>query len=214
MILTLDDFRHVFMLALSAADDRRAAGRGDHDLNPGMPVPERQRPAAVLVPIVGRSGQPTVLLTQRSAELPHHPGQVSFPGGRVEETDVNAADTALRETEEEIGLARRHVDIIGRLNTYVTRTGFVVTPVVGLVHPPFELRPDPVEVAAVFEVPLSFVLDRNNHERHSRNWQNRTRQFYVFPHPERYIWGATAGMLVNLAEMLLTVLESDEPAVA
>lgn len=212
-MLTLEDFNETFNRAIAAAGDgpvkERSSivePRGDHSLNPGMTVPEKIRPAAVLVPVVGREGEPTILLTERSADLPHHAGQVSFPGGRVEDTDVDHIDTALRETEEEIGLDRRHVEVIGRLDTYFTRTGFVVTPIVGLVRPPFDLTPDPVEVASVFEVPLSFVLDRSNHERHSREWQNMIRHFYVFPHPDKYIWGATAGMLVNLAELMLDVM--------
>ena len=212
-MLTLEDFSETFLRAISAAGDGPPKERsstvsphGDHSLNPGMTVPEKIRPAAVLVPVVGREGEPTILLTERSADLPHHAGQVSFPGGRVEESDVDHIDAALRETEEEIGLDRRHVEVIGRLDTYFTRTGFVVTPIVGLVRPPFELTPDPVEVASIFEVPLSFVLDRANHERHSREWQNMIRHFYVLPHPDKYIWGATAGMLVNLAEVILDVM--------
>jgi 8-oxo-dGTP pyrophosphatase MutT (NUDIX family) len=211
-MLTLEDFRATFSRAIAASGDGPPKQRsstvtplGDHSLNPGMTVPEKTRPAAVLIPVVDREGEPTILLTERSADLPHHAGQVSFPGGRVEDTDIDHIDAALRETEEEIGLDRAHVEVIGRLDTYFTRTGFVVTPIVGLVHPPFELTPDPVEVATIFEVPLSFVLDRSNHERHSREWQNMIRHFYVLPHPEQYIWGATAGMLVNLAELLLDV---------
>jgi 8-oxo-dGTP pyrophosphatase MutT (NUDIX family) len=215
-MLTLEDFRNTFSRAIAASGDGPPKQRsstvtplGDHSLNPGMTVPEKTRPAAVLIPVVDREGEPTILLTERSADLAHHAGQVSFPGGRVEDTDIDHIDAALRETEEEIGLDRGHVEVIGRLDTYFTRTGFVVTPIVGLVHPPFELTPDPVEVATIFEVPLSFVLDRSNHERHSREWQNMIRHFYVLPHPEQYIWGATAGMLVNLAELLLDVM-SDE----
>ena len=135
----------------------------------------------------------------------HHAGQVSFPDGRHEESDLNMIDTALRETEEEIGLARDAVEVIGELPTYETRTGFSVKPIVGLIKPPIELNIDSKEVADVFEIPLSFVLDRKNHERHSREWQNTMRNFYVFPHPKYYIWGATAGMLVNLAELILSV---------
>ena len=198
-MLTLEEVRDRFRRARILERDQG----GDHDLNPGMGVPDDCRPASVLIPVIGREHEPTILLTRRAADLPHHPGQVSFPGGGVESGDRDAVDTALRETEEEIGLHRRHVDVIGQLSTYVTRTGFVVTPVVGLVRPPFETRPDPVEVAAVFEVPLSFVMDPTNHQRHSREWQNQVRHFYVFPHPEHYIWGATAGMLVNLANLLL-----------
>ncbi len=177
--------------------------RGDHDLNPGMTVPDKTRPAAVLVPIVAHDFGPTVLLTKRSEDLPVHAGQVSFPGGRVDPGDLDAVDTALRETEEEIGIERSSIDIAGRLDTYLTRTGYEVVPVVGLLEPPIRARPDPSEVAEVFEIPLSMVLDRRNHQRHSRVWQSVTRHFYVLPHDQHYIWGATAGMLVNLADRLL-----------
>lgn len=204
--MTLEDFRAAFG---SVAEIRRdgllpvARRRGDHDLNPGMAEPDKTRAAAVLVPIVGRADGLTILLTRRSESLPVHKGQISFPGGRVEEDDVDDVETALRETEEEIGLGRDRIEVIGRLDTYTTRTGFEVTPVVGLVRPPFELVPDPVEVAEVFEVPLSFVLDSANHERHSREWQETVRHFWVLPYQGYYIWGATAGMLVNLADVML-----------
>jgi 8-oxo-dGTP pyrophosphatase MutT (NUDIX family) len=176
--------------------------RGDHDGNPGMVPVGALRPAAVLVPLVERPGGLSVLLTQRTAHLHDHAGQISFPGGRVEPDDPDATAAALRETEEEIGLARRHVEIVGRLDTYQTRTAYEVTPVVGLVRPPFELVPDTFEVADVFEVPLAFVLDPRNRERRTREFQGTERHFWVMPYGERYIWGATAGMLVNLAEVL------------
>jgi 8-oxo-dGTP pyrophosphatase MutT (NUDIX family) len=177
--------------------------RGDHDGNPGMPMPgEALRPAAVLVPLVERPEGLSVLLTQRTAHLNDHAGQISFPGGRIEADDIDPVAAALRETEEEIGLHRRHVEIVGRLDTYRTRTSYEVTPVVGLVRPPFDLVPDTFEVADIFEVPLTFVLDPRNRERRSRLFQGAERHFWVLPFPERYIWGATAGMLVNLAEVL------------
>ncbi|SDF23276.1 MULTISPECIES: CoA pyrophosphatase [Thalassobaculum] len=176
--------------------------RGDHDLNPGMAVPADPRQAAVLVPIVQRDGHLTVLLTRRSDDLPVHKGQISFPGGRVEEEDGSHIDTALRESEEEIGLDRREVEIVGRLDTYVTRTGYSVTPIVGFLRPPLALTPCPVEVAEIFEVPLSFLLDPANQERHSRTWQGTTRHFFVLPYEHYYIWGATAGMLVNLSDVM------------
>jgi 8-oxo-dGTP pyrophosphatase MutT (NUDIX family) len=153
-------------------------------------------PAAVLVPIVLHEAELTVLFTQRTAQLRAHSGQVSFPGGRAEPHDPSPECTALRETEEEIGLARERIEVIGRLGSYCTRTGYCVTPVVGLVRPPLELRPDAREVQEVFEVPLSFLLDPGNHQRHSRVWQGETRWFFAIPFGERYIWGATAGMLV------------------
>jgi 8-oxo-dGTP pyrophosphatase MutT (NUDIX family) len=180
-----------------------AAMRGDHSLVPGgSPPPNPLTPAAVLVPLVMQPGGLTVLLTQRTQHLAAHAGQISFPGGKREASDADAIAAALRETEEEVGLPRDHVEVIGRLDTYVTSTGFEVTPVVGLVRVPYPSKPDPVEVAEVFEVPLAFILDRANHHRDSREFKGRRRVFYVLPYQGRYIWGATAGMLVNLAEVL------------
>ena len=181
----------------------REATRGDHDLNPGMTPPSASlRPAAVLVPLIDRPGGMSVLLTQRTPHLSAHAGQISFPGGRIEETDSNATEAALRETEEEVGLPRDHVTVIGRLDTYVTGTGFEITPVVGIVKVPFALAIDPFEVAEAFEVPLSFVVDPNNHRRMTRDFEHRARIFFMLPFENRNIWGATAGMLVNLAEVL------------
>jgi 8-oxo-dGTP pyrophosphatase MutT (NUDIX family) len=177
--------------------------RGDHDLNPDIMPKSPLKPASVLVPLVLRPDGPTVLLTRRTAHLAAHAGQISFPGGGLEECDVDAVACALRETEEEIGLARQQVEIIGRLDTYVVRTGFQVTPVVGLVTPPFELKRDDFEVAEVFEVPLAFILDSGNHERRMReDFGGLKREFWVMPYEDYYIWGATAGMLVNLYEVL------------
>ena len=176
--------------------------RGDHDLNPGMAKPTELVQAAVLVPIVERREGLTVLLTQRTDHLSAHAGQISFPGGRLEATDAGLEAAALRETEEEVGLMRDRIEIVGQLDLYVTRTGFEVTPVVGIVTPPFSLTPDPFEVADVFEVPLSFIIDPANHLKQSRLHNGIQRQFYVLPYDNRYIWGATAGMLVNLSEVL------------
>lgn len=159
-------------------------------------------PAAVLFPIVLRDGGHTVLLTQRTAHLRDHAGQISFPGGRVEAEDVSPSHTALRETEEEIGLARERIEILGFLPEYRTGTGFRVTPVVALVHPPFELRADPFEVAEVFEVPLAFLLDPANHQRHSMHYRGALRNYFAMPYGEYFIWGATAGMIRSLAERL------------
>jgi 8-oxo-dGTP pyrophosphatase MutT (NUDIX family) len=180
-----------------------AAVRGDHSLVPGgAPPAVALTPAAVLVPLVAWPEGLSVLLTQRTQHLSAHAGQISFPGGSIEASDTDSIDAALRETEEEVGLPRAHVEVIGRLDTYVTSTGFEVTPVVGLVRAPYPTKPDPFEVAEVFEVPLDFVLDPVNHERHSREFKGRMRSFYVVPYRNRYIWGATAGMLMNLAEVL------------
>lgn len=179
-----------------------AGGHGDYAV---AGVAEEERflmPAAVLVPLVDRPEGLTVLLTQRTDHLVHHGGQISFPGGRVEEHDADPVETALRETEEEIGLERRFVEIIGFLDLYQTVTGFLITPVVSFVTAGFELRPDPFEVAEVFEVPLSFILDPRNHELRSRLYQGHERHFYVLPYENRYIWGATAAMLVNFARRL------------
>ena len=157
-------------------------------------------PAAVLVPIVRHPEGDTLLLTRRTAHLRDHPGQISFPGGRVEVCDRSAIDTALRETEEEIGLSRAHIDVQGFLPTYLTGTGFAVTPVVATVTPPFALALDDFEVAEVFEVPLAFLLDLSRHERHQLEVRGALRSYYAMPYGEYFIWGATAGMIHVLAE--------------
>ena len=169
-----------------------------------MGRPQVLKNAAVLVPLVQREGGLTMLLTQRTAHLNHHPGQISFPGGRAEAFDSSPIETALRESEEEIGLERRHTDIIGVLPDYITGTGYRVTPVVGLLTPPFELRADPGEVAEIFEVPLAFLMDGLNHQRLSVDLPDGTgrRSFYAMPYERFFIWGATAGMLRNLFHLL------------
>ena len=159
-------------------------------------------PAAVLIPVIAHPGGLTVVFTQRTTHLKSHAGQVSFPGGRVEPGDASAEFTALREAQEEIGLSADRVELLARLPDYRTRTGFRVTPVVGLVTPPLELAPDPREVESVFEVPLAFLLDPANRERRTREFQGMTVGYYVFEYQDRVIWGATAGMLVNLYRML------------
>ena len=167
---------------------------GDEDARPD---PSFLKAAAVLLPIVARPDELTVLFTRRTAHLRAHSGQISFPGGRIEEGDASEQAAALRETHEEIGLAASSIEVIGRLADYHTRTGFRVTPVVGLVAVPFALRVDAHEVDEVFEVPLSFLLDPANQQKHSREFQGRQRQYYAIPFHDYYIWGATAGMLVN-----------------
>jgi len=159
-------------------------------------------PASVLVPIVTHAEGLTVLFTQRTAQLRAHSGQVSFPGGRAEPGDASPEFTALRETQEEIGLAPGRVEVIVRMPEYLTRTGYRVTPVVGLVAPPLELAPDSREVAEAFEVPLAFLLDPANHQRETRELAGKQVGFWVMQYGERRIWGATAGMLMNLYRML------------
>jgi len=158
-------------------------------------------PAAVLFPIVLHP-VPTVLLTQRTAHLRDHPGQISFPGGRVEPDDPSPIHTALREAQEEIGLPAEQVEVVGYLPEYRTGTGFRVIPVVAFVQPPVVVVPDPFEVADVFEVPLTFLLDPLNHQRQSMHYRGRQREFYAMPYGERFIWGATAGMIRSLYERL------------
>ncbi|MDA0655847.1 MAG: CoA pyrophosphatase [Proteobacteria bacterium] len=177
--------------------------RGDNDLNPHMIMPMETKPAAVLVPLVHRDDDITVILTQRTDHLKAHAGQVSFPGGRVEKSDASPEAAALRETQEEIGVPQHRIDLIGQLDIYMTRTGYEVTPVVGFVNPPFSVIPAPFEVADVFEVPLSFLIDPDNHQRMTREDKGTKRQFYTMQYGKHYIWGATAGMLVNLSELLL-----------
>jgi 8-oxo-dGTP pyrophosphatase MutT (NUDIX family) len=160
--------------------------------------------AAVLVPLIERADGWSVVMTLRSADLADHAGQISLPGGRIDPGDADAQAAALREAEEEIGLPPDHVELVGRLDTWLTGTGFEVTPVVGLVRPPPPYRPDPVEVAEVFEVPLDFILDKRNHQWRSRELAGKQRFFWAIPYLHRNIWGATAGMLVNLADALGT----------
>ena len=167
-----------------------------------LPAGARVTHAAVLVPLIPRGEDVTVLLTQRTAHLSAHAGQISFPGGRIEEDDPDAVAAALRETEEEVGLPRERVSVIGRLDTYVTGTGFEITPIVGIVAPPVPISIDPFEVAEAFEVPLAFILDRRNHQRIERDVGAHSRSYFVLPYQGRNIWGATAGILVNLAEVL------------
>jgi 8-oxo-dGTP pyrophosphatase MutT (NUDIX family) len=171
---------------------------------PGQPVSALPpTPAAVLVPLVERAEGLTVLLTRRTAHLAHHPGQISFPGGRLEPCDDGCAIAcALRETEEEVGLAAAAVTVLGRLDDYVTATNFVVTPVVGVAVPPFDLELDSFEVAETFEVPLDFLTDAANYRLEMREIAGRARHFWTVPWQGRYIWGATAGILVNLSEVL------------
>lgn len=194
----------------------RAAGRlhaspadtprfSDDDLNPHarmIPQGETPKPAAVLVPVVPRGAGLHLLLTQRQPHLKRHAGQVAFPGGRVDEADVDAVAAALRETAEETGITPEFVEPLGFLDTYLTSTNYRVVPVVAVVRPGFQLMPHAGEVADVFEVPLAFLMNPKHHERHSREFQGAERFYYAMPWQERYIWGATAGMIRNLYRLL------------
>ena len=185
----------------AAADGSRR--RGDHDLNPEFYRPAAAlRQAAVLVPIVEHAAGASLLLTRRTAHLKHHSGQISFPGGRCDAQDRSPEDTALREAEEEIGLQRSLVSLAGRLDTYVTRTGFNVVPVIGLLRPPLTLTLQESEVESAFEVPLAFFLNPSNRRIDSRLYSGKQRHFYAYPCQGYYVWGATAGMINNLAEVL------------
>ncbi|MBX2832863.1 MAG: CoA pyrophosphatase [Rhodospirillales bacterium] len=197
--------------ALKAPQGGILQRRGDHAVDyPGSQSRARafaegelvSRPAAVLVPLVKRDEGLHVILTRRTDHLSDHAGQISFPGGRQEEEDSTLEETALRETEEEIGLSRRHVNLIGRIDDYYTVTGYQVTPVIGLVTPPFDLMPDDQEVAEVFEVPLNFILDPKNQKLQTVTFEGTRRRYFAIPYREYYIWGATAGMLVNFSEVI------------
>jgi 8-oxo-dGTP pyrophosphatase MutT (NUDIX family) len=191
---------------------RFAAGRpvamlyGDQGIDAERAAARRR--ASVLVPIVARPGELTVLFTRRTAHLKNHSGQIAFPGGGAEPGDASPEATALRETREEIGLEPARVELLGRLSDYHTRTDYRVTPVVGLVAPPFELVLDAHEVDEAFEVPLAFLLDPAHHQRQQREFQGRTVAFYAIPYRDYYIWGATAGMLVNLYRHLAQTPEA------
>lgn len=182
-----------------------AARFSDDDLNqqarviaPGVTL----KPAAVLVPLIADEGGLSLLLTQRTAHLSSHGGQVAFPGGRIDEIDAGPVAAALRETEEETGIAREFVEPMGFLDTYLTGTSYRIVPVVALVRRGFTLAPHAGEVADVFEVPLAFLMNPDHHLRHSRQWQGQERFYYAMPYGERYIWGATAGMIRNLYALL------------
>ncbi len=176
---------------------------GDGDLN-GVPTPTGQtlKPAAVIAPLLIHDGPPRLLLTERASHLNKHAGQIAFPGGRIEAEDASPLDAALREMHEEVGIGRAHVDVLGRFDPYETVTGYCVTPFVGIVRPGYQIMADPSEVADVFETPFEFLMNPDNHQRQSRVWQGRERHFYAMPWQERYIWGATAGMLKSLHDRL------------
>jgi 8-oxo-dGTP pyrophosphatase MutT (NUDIX family) len=175
---------------------------GDDDLNPGLGrFASGLRHAAVLVPIVARTPL-TVLLTARTEHLPSHAGQIAFPGGKVENYDISPLAAALRETREEIALDKAFIEPVGYLPPYRTGTGYIITPSVALVRPGFKLTANPGEVADIFEVPFSFLMSEANHEVHSRVWNGIERRFYAMPFGDRYIWGATAGIIRTLYRRL------------
>jgi 8-oxo-dGTP pyrophosphatase MutT (NUDIX family) len=178
--------------------------RGDHDADPVMQkISEVRpiRPAAVLIAVVDHP-EPTVLLTQRAQHLPDHPGQISFPGGKIDKTDADPMATALREAEEEVGLKRGLVEPLGYLDLYMTTLGYRIVPVVARVEPGFALTLNTAEVDVAFEVPLAFLMADSNMERHSRQWQGIERHYYAITFGERYIWGVTAGILRNMRERI------------
>lgn len=178
--------------------------RGDLDLDPIMwerAGVKATKPAAVLVGVVARP-EPVVLLTQRTPDLKSHSGQVAFPGGRIDPTDVSPEAAALREAMEEVGLEEKFVEPIGYLDLYLTFSGFRILPLVARVDPGYRLTLNPGEVADAFEVPLEFLMEPNNHQKLKRDWQGIERQYYAMPFGERYIWGVTAGILRNLYERI------------
>lgn len=178
------------------ADSRPAAANIYCD-DEQLPPEHKQRPASVLVPVIARD-KPTMLFTVRASHLRSGSGQIAFPGGRAEDTDPTPEHTALRETHEEIGLPGERVEVIGKLSHYVTRAGYRVTPIIGLVQPPLVLKPNHDEVAEIFEVPLDFVLDPRNHLTHTQQSDGRLRQYFAVQYEDYYIRGVTAGLLVNL----------------
>lgn len=160
------------------------------------------RDAAVLIPVVAREPEATVILTVRTAHLPSHAGQIAFPGGKIDPVDATPTEAALREAEEEIGLARDRVSVVGALMPYLSRTGFRIVPILGRVQADYALTPNPDEVADVFEVPLGFLMDPANHRHGTREFYGKARTFYEIPYAERYIWGVSAGIIRGLYEQV------------
>lgn len=210
-VFTTADLRRRARGVLIPVRERIAAGSGpvpgnsDFDLNPGLEKlagTGERKPAAVLVPVIERKGEASVLLTLRTDSMPTHAGQISFPGGRMDSGDTSLVETAYREADEEIGLGPEFIEEVGFLTDYVTSTGYRVSPLVAVIREGFTITPDRNEVADVFEVPLGFLMNARNHELHTREWRGAQRLFYAMPYGERFIWGATAGMLRNLYESL------------
>jgi len=182
------------------------AARGDHELNPDWPAAGHhgpvRRPSAVLIPVTMHPTGAWVLMTRRADHLSQHAGQIAFPGGKIGPNDRAPVNAALREAEEEIGLAPRYVDIVGRLDDYHTATGFDIAPFIGIVRAGFSLAPDHNEVAEILEAPLAFLMTATNHQVHEVMWRGRPRRFYAMPYKQHYIWGATAGILRRMYERL------------
>jgi 8-oxo-dGTP pyrophosphatase MutT (NUDIX family) len=185
----------LFGEARQAPEDQAFSDHAIAGMNPSADVLAMARPAAVLIPLMDRPDGMTVLLTQRSAALRQHSGQIAFPGGKIDPLDDGPHDAALREAEEEIGLSRQHVTTLGFLGPYFSTTGFRITPVVALVDPAARLTPNRGEVDEVFETPLAFLMDPANHQTHQREWKGQMRSYFAMPHGDRYIWGVTAGII-------------------
>jgi 8-oxo-dGTP pyrophosphatase MutT (NUDIX family) len=189
---------------LLSALARSSGASSDFDLNPDVRLPagRKLRAAGVLIPIEMRADVPHVILTKRSSALKHHPGQISFPGGKQEEHDTDVVATALREAHEEIGLPPQKVKVLGSLPTHETVTSFVMSPVVGLITSEFSPRPEPGEVEEVFSVPLAHITDVTRFSIQGRRWRGQRRHYYTVPFGPYYIWGATARILRGLAERM------------
>ena len=199
---SLDDFRH---RAWQAQSDVPQVETGDFHFNPELENVIRQgalREAAVLIGILEGAAGPSVLLTERTAKLRSHSGQIAFPGGRVDDTDRTYAETALRECEEEVGIGGEHLEVVGEMPVYFTGSGYRIHPVLAVISGDYKLRANVDEVESIFDVPLSFLMDEGNHQKNSRKWQGKTRYFYEMPYENRYIWGVTAGILRVMFERL------------
>jgi 8-oxo-dGTP pyrophosphatase MutT (NUDIX family) len=190
--------------AIRSALAREGRPSSDFDLNPETVLPEGRRlqPAGVLAAVLPEAGGLSLLLTKRSSRLKHHPGQIAFPGGKQDPGDPDVTAAALREAREEIGLPPERVELLGTLPAHETVTGFMVTPIVGLVREPFEIRPEPGEVAEVFTVPLAHVLDARNFVVEGRRWRGTRRHYFAVPYGPYYIWGATARMLRSWSDLM------------
>ncbi len=199
---TLDDWRE---RASRENGQPEADHLGDHALNPEFRdhiLGQNLRDAAVLIAVVERGSEASVILTQRTEQLRSHSGQVAFPGGRIDTTDVSPEAAALRETQEEIGLMANGFEVVGRMPDYASGSGYRIAPVLAIADPEAKMRINPAEVADAFEVPLEFLMDPRNHRKESRIWHGKERFFWVMPYGDRYIWGVTAGIIRTLYERL------------